>query len=65
MLEIQGLSSVYSGQSLQNIIERLENAVSSGKATGEFQVNNRSVIVTVFCDRIFLTLFHIYGERVE
>lgn len=38
MLEIQGASSVYSGENLQNIIERLENAVSSGKATGEFQV---------------------------
>ena len=43
MLEIQGLSSVYSGQSLQNIIKTLENAVSSGKAAGEFQVNDRAV----------------------
>ena len=39
LLEVQGSHSLYSGQRLQNTIQKLENAISSGKAAGEFQVN--------------------------
>jgi hypothetical protein len=43
LLEIQGTSSLYSGQRLQDLVEKLEKAISSGKAAGEFQVMHQAV----------------------
>lgn len=41
LLEILEPSDIYSGQRLQNGIQMLEKAISSGKAAGEFQVLNK------------------------